>query len=267
MREIILLLGFLFFPILGNAQQYEAEVQYPEGDGPFPIVILSHGAGGPSWAYQVFADEFLEQGFAAVVLDHYSQRGNYGVKFRNIPQLAEARAWRERDISHFLRLLPNYPKIRSDKVVLAGWSAGAGIALPFISNPQKLKLPEGVNIVAAILTYPYTAGCYETIDSFIVPVSINYGALDGNEGNPLTGHFCWKKKIEKLSETGITPQFNQFDGAYHGYDLMFLQHRKKRCRQRTYQDGVGIVCMAFNEEAMEKTKLINKRFLNEHLKN
>lgn len=267
MREIILLLGFLFFPILGNAQQYEAEIQYPKGDGPFPIVILSHGAGGPSWAYQVFADEFLKQGFATVVLDHYSQRGNYGVKFRNIPKLDEARAWRERDISHFLRLLPNYPKIRSDKVALAGWSAGAGIALPFISNPQKLKLPEGVNIVAAILTYPYTAGCYETIDSFSVPVSINYGTLDGNEGNPLTGHFCWKKKIENLSETGITPQFNQYDGAYHGYDLMFLQHRKKRCRQRTYQDGVGIICMAFNEEALEKTKLLNKRFLNEHLKN
>ena len=94
--------------------------------------------------------------------------------------------------------LKDHTKINRKKVVLAGWSAGAGMVLPFISNPGGTHLPEGISVVGAILTYPYTYGCYGEIEFFNVPVLIHFGKLDGNKADPLSGYYCWKDKIVKF---------------------------------------------------------------------
>ena len=79
---------------------------------------------------------------AAIVLDHYSARGNYGDKFQKYPGTKEAKKWREEDILDLLRSIKNYSRINTKKVILAGWSAGAGIVLPFISHPKKRPCPK-----------------------------------------------------------------------------------------------------------------------------
>ena len=204
---------------------------------------------------------------AVVVLDHYSARGDYGAKFRKFPKFWVAREWREKDIQDLLRTLKDDAKINKDKVILAGWSAGSGIVLPFISNPRRLTPPEGITIVGAILTYPYTAGCHEEIDSFNVPVIIHFGKLDGNDGNPLSGYHCWKKKVENFSDGKLPVTFKEYDDAYHGYDLVFLKNRPKRCQRRTYRDGVGKICLAFNQSAFKQAIVANKKFLKQLLDN
>ena len=268
MRTIFILSALIFLlPEIGHTKPYKADFYYPSGDGPFPVVILSHGAGGPSVAYNKKAEGMLRNGRAAVVLDHYSARGDYGVKFRNIPNLADARDWREKDIQDLLRTLKEDSKINKDKIILAGWSAGSGIVLPFISNPRRLIPPEGITIAGAILTYPYTAGCYEEIDSFNVPVIIHFGKLDGNDGDPLTGYHCWKQKVENFSDRKFPVTFKEYDDAYHGYDLVFLKNRPKRCQSRKYRDGVGKICLAFKQSAFKQAIVANRKFLKQILGN
>ena len=268
MRKVLTIFTIIFLlPEIGHTKPYKADFYYPNGSGPFPVVILSHGAGGPSIAYQKKAEAMARNGRAAIVLDHYSVRGDYGAKFRNIPKLADAREWREKDIQDLLRTLKDETKINTDKVVLAGWSAGSGIVLPFFANPRRLTPPEGITIAGVILTYPYTAGCYEKIDSFNVPVIIHFGKLDGNDGNPLSGYHCWKEKVEKFSDNKFPVTFKAYDGAYHGYDLVFLKNRPKRCQKRKYRDGVGKFCMAFNESAFKQAIVANRIFLKQILGN
>ena len=261
MKPLILLLLIFLAPKIGFAKPYTADIYYPEGDGPFPVIILSHGAGGPSVVYKKKAEGMARNGRAAVVLDHYSARGDYGAKFRNIPKLSDAREWREKDILDLLRTLKSDNKIKKDKVILAGWSAGSGIVLPFVSNPRRLTQPEGITIVGAMLTYPYTAGCQEEINSFNVPVIIHFGKLDGNDGNPLTGYHCWKEKVENFNDRKVPVIFKEYADAYHGYDLPFLKNRPKRCQKRKYKDGVGEICMAFNQSAFKQAIRANGGFL------
>ena len=250
-----------------EASPYKSDFYYPGGDGPFPVIILSHGRGGPHSSYHKIAEAMVRQGRAAIVLDHYSARGEYGVRFRTFPNLDESKKWREQDIQDLLSALKKHPKINRKEVVLAGWSAGAGIVLPIISNPRTIDLAEDISIAGAILTYPYTYGFYRKIESFNVPVIIHFGKLDGNNGIPLTGYHCWKDKVDKFRDSKYPVIFKSYHDAYHGYDLVILRNRPKRCRNIKYRDGIGQMCLAFNESAFKHTTIENKIFLRKILGN
>ena len=267
MKKLMMLTLLFLLPETGYTKPYKVDIYYPSGVGPFPVIILSHGAGGPSIGYNKKAEGMARNGRAAIVLDHYSARGEYGVKFQNIPKLSVSKSWREEDIQDLLLGLSDNVKIDKTKVILAGWSAGAGIVLPYISNPRKLTPPEEITIIGAILTYPYTAGCYEEIYSFNVPTIIHFGKLDGSDGSPLSGYHCWHRKIEKFSKSNPPVTFKEYDDAYHGYDLVFLKKRPKKCQRRKYKDGIGEICMAFNQNAFKQAISANKEFLRKLLDN
>jgi len=268
MRKILIIFAAIFLVSeTGYTKPYKSDIYYPSGDGPFPVIILSHGRGGPHSSYHKIAETMVRQGHAAIVLDHYSARGEYGFSFRKFPNVAEGKSWREEDILDLLGDLKDHAKINRNKVVLAGWSAGAGIVLPFISNPGAMDLPADVSVAAAILTYPYTYGCYSEIQSFNVPVLIHFGKLDGNIGDPLTGYYCWKDKVINFSDNEFPVLFKAYDDTYHGYDLIVLRNRPKRCRTVKYKGGMGEMCMAFNESAFKESMITNKKFLREILGN
>ena len=43
-------------PETGYTKPYKVDIYYPSGVGPFPVIILSHGAGGPSVGYNKKAE-------------------------------------------------------------------------------------------------------------------------------------------------------------------------------------------------------------------
>ena len=266
-KLLIFIIITIFIPKISLTKSYKADFYYPNGEGPFPTIIMSHGRGGPSITYHKKAEGATRSGRAAIVLDHYTVRGTYGNKFQKFPTTVEGEKWREKDLINVLKTLKDKPKINRKKIILIGWSAGAGMVLPFISKPNKIEVPKDTSIVGAILTYPYTFGCYKNITSFEVPVLINYGKLDGNDGNPLSGYYCWKDKLSKLRDKILPVVFKEFEGAYHGYDLPFLKNRPKKCRMVQYKDGKGQSCMEFNENAFKKTIISNKKFITRILKN
>ena len=250
-----------------EASPYKSDFYYPGGDGPFPVIILSHGRGGPHSSYHKTAEAMVRQGRAPIVLDHYSSRGEYGVKSRKFPSVAEGKKWRKKDIQDLLSALKKHPKINRKEVILAGWSAGAGIVLQIISNPRTIVLAEDISIAGAILIYPDTHGCYQKMESFNVPVIIHFGKLYGNNGIPLTGYHWWKDKVDEFRDSKYPVIFKSYDDAYHGYDLVVLRNRSKRCRNIKYRDGIGQMCLAFNESAFKQTTIENKIFLKKFLGN
>ena len=250
----------------GYTKPYKSKIYYPSGDGSFPVIIISHGKGGSHSSYHKIAETIIRHGHAVIVLDHYSGRGKYGFRFRKFPNVAEGKNWRKKDILDLLGNLKGHPKINRKKVILAGWSAGAGGVLPFISNPGAMDLPEDIIVVGAILTYPYTHGCYGEIQSFNVPVLIHFGKLDGNKGDPLTGYYCWKNKVVKFSDSKLPVLFKTYEDAFHGYDLVILRNRPKRCKVIQYRDGKGEVCIEFKEGAFKQSMIANKIFLEKYLR-
>ncbi len=253
--------------LLGECQcsvekEFTERVLYPKGDGPFPVMILSHGKGGPSRQYNRVANSITSSsGFATIVLDHYSVRGLFSRGPKSNFTLKEADEYRLKDILDVLKNLKNKPKINRKKIILAGWSAGSGMVLPIISNPKRVDIPEDVSIAGAILTYPYTYGCYSEIESFNVPVLMLYGKLDGNDGDPLSGVHCWKEKISEFEDNKHPVTLKLFDDAYHLFD--FPKLRNKRCHPTKYRDGLGELCTQFNHKAYELSKIEMKKFLSQ----
>jgi len=250
---------------VSNAKSYKDKIYYPEGDGPFMVAILSHGRGGASPKYHKVAMAMAKRGgMAAIVLDHYSERGLTGKHGHRNFTAKEVAQYRLEDVLNVLKDLKNHPKINRKKVVLSGWSAGAGIVVPLISNPLKVDIPEDVQIVGAVLTYPSTWHCYREIESFNVPTLMLYGSVDGNDGkngNPLSGVYCWKKKVSEFKNNKHPVILKIFDGAYHMYDFPHLKGRPKRCIEQKYRDGVGKICYQFNPRAFKQHMIENRKFL------
>ena len=53
-------------------ENYTAHLTLPEGSGPFPVVVLSHGRGGAKGSYYNWGRQMTEWGFAAIAMDHYT---------------------------------------------------------------------------------------------------------------------------------------------------------------------------------------------------
>ena len=106
----------------------------PDGDGPFPAVILIHEWNGLVERIQQTADAFAEQGYVALAADLYQgQTGSN--RDENIALMRAARA-DEQAIIDNLNAAVDYIRTQtpaSGKVATIGWCFGGGIACPMPS--------------------------------------------------------------------------------------------------------------------------------------
>ena len=61
--------------ISSDKESYNPHLSLPEGSGHFPVIVLSHGAGGLKGSIYEWGKKFAAWGFATIVLDHYAPRG------------------------------------------------------------------------------------------------------------------------------------------------------------------------------------------------
>ncbi|MEZ5893558.1 MAG: prolyl oligopeptidase family serine peptidase [Parvularculaceae bacterium] len=142
------------------------EIVTPEGDGPFPIVMLLHGCAGvrPPFLHQ-WADVSAQAGYAAVIVDSNNPRGFHRNDGLDIVCKGKALLGQERagDIVAVFNLLKDDPRLDLSRLVVAGWSHGAWTTLDFLTMDGKTKKPAGLDvsgaewprIEAAIFVYPY----------------------------------------------------------------------------------------------------------------
>jgi len=104
----------------------------PDGDGPFPAVILIHEWNGLVERIQQTADAFAEQGYVALAADLYQgQTGSN--RDENIALMQAARADEQAVIDNLNAAVEYIRKQTpaSGKVATIGWCFGGGIALSY----------------------------------------------------------------------------------------------------------------------------------------
>jgi carboxymethylenebutenolidase len=104
----------------------------PEGDGPFPALILIHEWNGLADRVRQVADAFADQGYVALAADLY--RGRTGSnRDENMALVQETQANMDMVIANLdaaQRFLRNRPDV-TGKVGVMGWCFGGGIALSY----------------------------------------------------------------------------------------------------------------------------------------
>lgn len=199
----------------GRMKDYSATIkgvfETPEGDGPFPVVILMHGCGGLSRyvksSLNAHANALRNQGFATLVLDSFGPRGLFAQC--NLLQLATARDYRVYDAFNALEVIRKNPLVDPKNIFLVGQSNGGSVALIAAGGGKYSKMTSDLRFTAIVAYYPW---CAVTPASIVSPLLV-FGA--GND-DWVSAEECETKKnyVEGSSmEVVIYPKTD------HSFDL------------------------------------------------
>jgi uncharacterized protein len=129
-----------------SGDELEAWVYLPEGDGPYPAVVMAHGIGGiKAGGLAPFAERFREEGFAAIAFD-YRNFGGSGGQPREVLSVPRQRA----DYSTVIGWAVEQPYIDSHQIIAWGTSfAGMHVLELAVSDTR---------LAAAVAQAPLTDG-------------------------------------------------------------------------------------------------------------
>ncbi|MGI9319583.1 MAG: dienelactone hydrolase family protein [bacterium] len=190
-------------------------IYLPEGEGPFPAVVLMHGCSGlvpaVNKGLSSHANFLVKNGYAALILDSFSQRGNSGGSVCDSHfELQKARFYRKLDAYNALQHLQKLPNIDGRNIFLMGQSNGGSAALGVAKKNQYPKIPNELNFSAIAAFYPW---CGAIPRESRVPILILGG--DKDDWTP-TGE-C--EYIKNNSDLGKPYNLIVYEGAHHSFDL------------------------------------------------
>jgi dienelactone hydrolase len=181
-------------------------LQKPEGDGPFPAVMLLPGcsgfkSGAPS--YDGAQRRLLEAGFAVLRVDYLSARG----KERCDGGAVTTRQGAE-DVRAVAAYLRSQPFVKRASINVLGWSYGGGVALDALSD----EVLAGVDTVIAY--YPL---CRE-VRPWKVRTSVL--VLFGEADNVVSLDVC--NRIFASLPDAASVRLRTYPDAFHGFDMAHL---------------------------------------------
>ncbi len=205
-------------------------VRMPDGEGPFPAVILMHGCYGLSdvsrRGLDAHADALVASGFVTLVLDSFSSRGKYGgIVCQKPSETLAAYDYRVIDAFHVLRYLRSQSFIDGNNIFLMGQSHGGGVALRVAADlrysadgARTREVFPGVPLAelrftAVVAYYPY-CGQHTLKNKIVSPVLVLSGSSDtwGPPGHCLTA-------MEYSFVEGAPYEVIVYEGAHHSFDL------------------------------------------------
>lgn len=157
----------------------------PEGDGPFPTILLLHGCSGPVTSKGAIASRerhwmtlFVAEGYVVLLLDSFNPRGFSSICTKSARPIT-AEQDRPYDAYAALRWLRDRPYVRPDRIGIMGWSHGAMTALATISQAMIAEIGwTGPGFATAVTFYP---GCFDlgkTVYKPTVPLLLQLGEKD-----------------------------------------------------------------------------------------
>ena len=208
----------------------------PEGDGPFPALVLLHQCGGlrnasGSWQNQsmlFWAQKAVERGYVVLLLDALGQRGAdtvcFGPKgdvnfFRGAKDALQA-------ADHLSRL----PYVDAKRIGLAGYSWGAMVALAVSSKAWASALATGPRFAAAVSFYP---GCMRiapptgpAYDIAQLDIDRPHLTLMGDLDNETPPSDCIPR-LETAKALGAPVEWHLYSGITHCWDCANLHNFNK----------------------------------------
>ena len=190
----------------------------PDGNGPFPVIILVHGCAGIHKLHYTWAHRFLEWGYASLILDSFGPR-NIERVCDSIEKMAELVPARAQDMYDAKNYLSKQPFASKNSIATVGWSHGAWTVLDAIRRNH----PKGGPFSAAVAFYPL---CEWPLWSMDAPLLILIGGSD--DWTP--ADLCLKNMPTADLPSQHEVMLNIYPGAYHTFDnldqdMMYLGHR------------------------------------------
>ncbi|MGE5470527.1 MAG: dienelactone hydrolase family protein [Bacteroidota bacterium] len=199
-----------------------AEVSKPEGDGPFPAVVLMHGCGGwqPAvrYAMKAYADYLVGHGFVVLDLDSFGPRKIGGGKVcESLTKQREALDYRTHDAYDALKFLREQKFVDGKNVFLMGQSNGGSVAI----NVAKGDVPDEAkgkneNFRAVAAYYPWCGSFGNRKVELESPLVVFAGGQD--DWTPAS-------ECESVKSTGAELQVKTYPEAAHSFDLDIMPQR------------------------------------------
>lgn len=222
MGAVALLLMIGLLPARGETFKFESktslssynatiggELSFPQGRGPFPVVILLHACGGlhalEIAQLSAHARSLAKAGFATYILDSFGARGlDHGEVCKNGRDASE---FRLDDLYNAREALQKHPKVDKDKFFVAGFSHGASVAAWAAVN---LANRDRFRAVAAF--YP---DCRALLHSFKLKAPIIVFAAGRDDWTP--SPICDEAKARERAP-GEALELMTYPNAYHAFD-------------------------------------------------
>jgi len=188
----------------------------PDGNGPFPAVVLMHGCHGVSRSNRDWAQWFRDHGYVALIVDSWAARG---VKDGCVPGPDIPSTERFDDAVGALRWLHGRAYVDPRRVGVMGWSNGGVFAMALINGPSLERARRrGVDIpapgfAASVAMYP--GGCYSLVNEQVVrPLLLLIGDADD-----WTDPRECARMVEAMRSRGADATIVLYPGAVHYFDV------------------------------------------------
>lgn len=200
-----------------------ADISKPEGDGPFPAVVLMHGCGGwqPAVRYTMnnYAEYLVKHGFVVLDLDSFGPRNNGGGKVcESIQSQQDALDYRTYDAYDALKFLQSQKFVEGNNVFLMGQSNGGSVAINVAKGDaphSKKGMDTGYRGVVAY--YPW---CGSLGNRKVVGLAAPLLVFGGGRDDWVPAREC-----EGVQSTGAPLQVVIYPGAAHSFDLDIVPQR------------------------------------------
>lgn len=206
----------------------------PEGEGPFPALVLVHQCGGlgrENWRNQSmleWARQAVARGYVALLVDALGPRGVQSVCMgpRNGVTFARGVTDALQAVDH----LRSLPYVARDRVAIAGWSWGAMVATLSSSRTGRYYARRGPTFAAAVAFYP---GCFTIRPQGSAPYEIVNRDVDrplfvllGGRDVETPPADC-VTRLEAAKAGGAPVEWHEYPEATHCWDCRNLDGFRK----------------------------------------
>lgn len=199
-------------------------VLVPEGNGPFPAVLLMHACFGNLGHVDRWARTLQSRGYVAVVINSMAARGLDG-HFDNVAVcsgLVLRPADRARDITIAIEKLGRLERVDSRRIALVGFSHGGWTVLEYLGRPGGADLGEAAtrareSVRSVAVVYPYCGGDVEAgLDRW--PRDVHLLMLLAENDRTVGTARCERVASEQTAR-GYDVSLHVYPGVEHGYDV------------------------------------------------
>lgn len=203
-------------PHTARSLMLDAELFRPNGDGPFPAIVLMHGCGGWQPAVReglrTHAEFLRDSGFVVLNLDSFGPRQYGGGKLcSNNPALYRALSYRTSDAFDAMRYLASQDFVAADNIFLMGQSNGGAVAIRAAKESAPQRYGKGEAAFRGVVAYyPWCGELGRSRVSLSAPLLI----LAGGRDNWVPASECQGVRGE-----GAPLEVQVYPNAAHSFDL------------------------------------------------